>query len=107
MPSHTVKTPSASRQVIFHQLLVGARRTVLIDALSDALGRVDPAELKSQLVRYVPADAQQILASAGVRDEHVFPTPIVLEEMPTLVGYYRLLLGVPQKTFYGAGSGMG
>lgn len=96
-----------SRQVAFHQLLVAARRTVLIDALHSALGKVDPRELKQQIVAYVPADVQQILAAAGVRDEHVFPTPIVLEAEPTLVGYYRLLLGVPQKTFYGAGSGMG
>jgi XcyI restriction endonuclease len=106
MPRHAIKTPSASRQVSSHQLLAGARRTVLIDALSEALGRIDPAKLKAQLVEYVPADAQQILAGAGVRDEHVFPTPLVLEEAPTLVGYYRLLLGVPQKTFYGTG-GMG
>ena len=43
--------------------------------------------LKTQLMTYVPADVQQILAAAGVRDEHVFPTPIVLETQPTLVGY--------------------
>jgi hypothetical protein len=68
-----------------------------MDALSDVLGRIDPNTLKMQLTTYVPADAQQILAAAGVRDEHVFPTPIVLEAKPTLVGYYRLLLGVSQK----------
>lgn len=102
-----VKTPSASRQVAFHQLLVGARKAWLMDALSEALSRIDPTKLKTQLIKYVPADAQQTLAGAGVRDEHVFPTPIVLETAPTLVGYYRLLLGVSQKTFYGTGSGMG
>ena len=78
-----------------------------MDALSDVLGRVDPNTLKMQLTTYVPTDAQQILAAAGVRDEHVFPTPIVLEAKPTLVGYYRLLLGVSQKSFYGTGTGMG
>ena len=107
MSKHSIKEPSPSRQVAFHQLLVGARKTLLIDALSEALSRIDPAELKAQLIKYVPSDGQQILASAGVRDEHVFPTPIVLEAAPMLVGYYRLLLGVPQKTFYGTGSGMG
>lgn len=99
--------PSAARQVAFHQLLVAARKTWLADALSEALGQVDPNTLKSQLTGFVPPDAQQILASAGVRDEHVFPTPVVLEAAPTLVGYYRLLLGVPQKTFYGTGTGRG
>ena len=47
------------------------------------------------------------MASNGIRDEEVFPTPILLEAQPTLVGYYRLLLGVGQKTFYRGGTGMG
>lgn len=33
--------------------------------------------------------------------------PSILEEKPTLIGYYRLLLGVSQKRFYRAGTGMG
>ena len=37
---------------------------------------------------------------AGLRDEHVFPLPIVLKAKPSLVGYYRLLLGASQKAFY-------
>lgn len=78
-----------------------------MDALSASMGRIDPKKLKAQLSTYVPSDAQRILAAAGIRDEHVFPTPIVLETKPTLVGYYRLLLGLPQKTFYGSGTGMG
>jgi len=32
---------------------------------------------------------------------------LVLETTPTLVGYYRLLLGVPQKSFYQGAPGMG
>src|SRR5262245_27774261 len=99
-----IVVPDASRQVAFHQLLVSARKAWLIDALSEVLSQIDPMELKSQLLTYVPTDAQQILAGAGIRDEHVFPTPIILETAPTLVGYYRLLLGVPQKTFYGPGT---
>jgi len=106
MTSRAIKAPSASRQIAFHQLLVAARKTWLMDALSEALRRVDPKTLKQQISRYVPDDAQQILAAAGVRDEHVFPTPIVLGIKPTLVGYYRLLLGISQKTFYGTGTGM-
>lgn len=102
-----IKVPDSSRQVRFHQLLVGARKTWLADALSDALGRIDPATLRAQIGTYAPADAQSILAAAGIRDEHVFPTPVILEDLPTLVGYYRLLLGAPQKSFYGSGSGMG
>lgn len=58
-----------------------------MDALSQALGIVEPQTLKDQLSTYVPADAQRTLAAAGIRDEHVFPTPVVLEAKPTLVGY--------------------
>lgn len=99
--------PGAQRQLGFHQLLVAARKNVLMDALSEALVTIDPCVLKEQLVEFVPSDVQQILAGAGIRDEHVFPTPVVLETAPTLVGYYRLLLGSPQKTFYRSETGMG
>jgi hypothetical protein len=98
---------SASRQVIFHQMLVAARRTVLVDALSEALAEINPNLLKKQITKFVPADVQQILAASGIRDEHVFPLPKLLEEKPTLVGYYRLLLGISQKRFYRKGTGMG
>jgi hypothetical protein len=107
MTNQPIPPPNSSRQIAFHQLLVSARKTWLIDALAEALERIDPKELKEQLITYIPNDVQRILAKAGIRDEHVFPTPITVETAPTLVGYYRLLLGVPQKTFYGGGSGMG
>jgi hypothetical protein len=93
--------------VAFHQLLVAARKSWLMDALREALSEADPNVVKQQLSTYVPDDVQKILAVAGVRDEHVFPVPAVLEIKPTLVGYYRLLLGIPQKSFYGGGTGMG
>ncbi len=43
------------------------------------------------MTTYVPHDAQRTLAAAGIRDEHVSPTPIILESGPMPVGYYRLL----------------
>lgn len=66
----------------------------------------DPETAKSQLLTYVPKDVQRMLAAAGIRDEQVFPVPAVLEARPTLIGYYRLLLGISQKRFYGADTGM-
>lgn len=102
-----IRPPLASRQVAFHQLLVAARKKWLMDALREALAILDQEQVKREISAYVPADAQRIVAAAGLRDEHVFPTPSVLKAKPTLLGYYRLLLGVPQKTFYGSGSGMG
>jgi hypothetical protein len=107
MTNQPIPVPDPSRQISFHQLLVAARKTWLIDALVEALDRIDPDELGEQLVAYVPKDARRVLLKAGIRDEHVFPMPVTLETSPTLVGYYRLLLGVPQKTFYGGGTGMG
>jgi hypothetical protein len=63
--------------------------------------------LKRDVTKFGPTDVQQILAAAGIRDEWVIPTPTVLRQQPTLVGYYRLLLGVAQKPFYRGGTGMG
>jgi hypothetical protein len=77
-----------------------------MDALSEALGQIDPNVAKKQILAFVPAGAQRILAAAGIRDEHVFPVPAVLEKKPTLIGYYRLLLGISQKRFYRKGAGM-
>lgn len=101
-----IRIPSASRQIAFHQLLVAARKTHLIDGLQEALAEVDPQAVKKELTQFAPKNAQRILARAGIRDEYVFPVPVVLCAKPSLVGYYRLLLGVPQKSFYGSGSGM-
>jgi len=107
MADKKLSPPSASRQVRFHQLLVAARKQWFIDALSEALGTIDPAAIKGEIIEYVPADAQKILASSGVRDEHVFPLPAVIKAKPSLVGYYRLLLGAPQKSFYNSSTGLG
>jgi hypothetical protein len=78
-----------------------------VDALTEALNTADPNVVKNQLSTYVPADVQKALAAGGIRDEHVFPVPAVLEAKPTLIAYYRLLLGIPQKSFYKGGTGMG
>lgn len=102
----SLKPPGPSRQIAFHQLLVAARKKILIDALSDALSSVDPRKIKAQIAEYVPADVQKILAASGVRDEYVFPVPAVIEVRPTLIGYYRLLIA-PQKSFYKGSTGMG
>lgn len=99
--------PSSARQVRFYQLLLVARKQWFIDALSDALSQLSQDIVKQQIREFVPDDVQKILAAAGLRDEHVFPVPAVLEAKPSLVGYYRLLLGAPQKTFYKGSTGMG
>jgi len=79
---------------------------VLKDALRSTVAALPQAGVKAELGEFVPPEAQKLLAAAGIRDEEVFPIPSVLRERPTLVGYYRLLLGVSQKQFYGSGSGL-
>jgi hypothetical protein len=104
---NALKPPTATRQLAFHQLLVAARKKWFLDALGLALSNLDQNEVKKQISAFVPAEAQKTLAKAGLRDEHFFPLPIVLQESPFLVGYYRLLLGVSQKAFYKSSTGMG
>ncbi len=103
----SLNPPGPARQVQFYQLLVAARKQWFMDALSEALGQIPPKTVKEEIGKYVPQDAQRILAGAGLRDEFVFPVPAVLEQKPSLVGYYRLLLGAPQKSFYKGATGMG
>jgi len=98
--SASLNPPASTRQVAFYQLLVAARKKWFLDALSEALGQIEPRTVKAQIVEFVPTEAQKALAVAGLRDEHVFPLPAVLEAKPSLVGYYRLLLGASQKAFY-------
>jgi hypothetical protein len=99
--------PSSARQVRFYQLLAAARRQWFMDALSEVLGQLEQDTIRQQIREYVPQDVKKILAAAGLRDEYVFPVPAVLEAKPSLVGYYRLLLGAPQKAFYKGSTGMG
>jgi hypothetical protein len=78
-----------------------------MDALQEALAEVVPATLREQIGQLVPDDVSPLLASTGIREEYVFPIPIVLETKPSLLGYYRLLTGVSQKVFYRGGTGLG
>lgn len=103
----SLNPPGAARQVRFYQLLVAARKQWFMDALSETLGRIDQGVVQNEISRYVPSDIRRILAAAGLRDEHVFPIPVILEARPSLIGYYRLLLGAPQKIFYKGSTGMG
>jgi hypothetical protein len=100
------KPPYPSKQIAFHQLLVAARATILHGALADALENADPDIVGRQISRLSPAAARKVLARAGIRDEHVFATPAVLEARPTTLGYYRLLLGVSKKAFYTTDTGL-
>lgn len=68
---------------------------------------MDQRRHKAELVELVPDDVQGLLGRGGIREDSIFPTPVLLETDPHLVGYYRLLLGVSQKRFYAGTSGYG
>jgi hypothetical protein len=99
--------PGSARQAAFHLLLVAARKQWLWDALSEAVARVDPDVIRTEVGEFVPKDVQKTLAVAHLREEGIFPLPCLLSVKPSLVGYYRLLLGAPQKSFYKGSTGMG
>jgi hypothetical protein len=62
--------------------------------------------MDKELSRFVPKSVLSKLASFGLRGETVFPIPLLLNQNPYLLGYYRLLYGFSQKEFYGK-SGLG
>jgi len=107
MSKRALQSPDPTRQIDAHLLLLGFRKTFLADAMKEAMSRVNLEQLQSQLSEFVPAKARQILAIAGIRDEQIFPTPVLLSVAPQLLGYYRLLLGSPQKSFYAPATGLG
>lgn len=56
--------------------MVAARKKYFMDALKEALSALDQDRVKTQIVAYVPADVQRLLATAGLRDEYVFPSQL-------------------------------
>jgi hypothetical protein len=85
MASDKLSPPDSQQQSTVHQMLLTARKVWLADALHDAMADVDPSTLKVQIGEYVPDEAQRILAMAGIREEAMFPVPVVLEAKPTLM----------------------
>lgn len=79
--------------------LLGARRTKLQPALGKAVKAVGIHNVDTDLKRLVAPEALTHLASIGLRGERVFPVPVILRHTPTLIGYYRMLLGLSQKEF--------
>lgn len=94
-------------QIGFAHRLVAMQQTHLQPALLKTVAVLDIAALDKQLVDVMPAQALQKLASFGLRGEALFVAPMVLYARPTLLTYYRTLLGYSQKEFYKTGTGLG
>lgn len=96
---YPVLTPDL--QIAFYYRLKTARGVYLREALQRTVEGMDIAQLDRELSECVgPAHLARV-ASYGLRGEVVFAVPCLLEANPFLLGYYRLLYGVSQKTFYG------
>lgn len=103
----SVSFPVPVMQTGFAQQLELVRNQYLQAALMRSVSGTDIVQLDSELARYAPHEDLATLAAAGLRGELVFAVPIVLSMNPRLIGYYRLLLGYSQKTFYSSDSGAG
>lgn len=88
-------------------MLLVFRKSILHGALRQALAQIDPDIVAKEMATYAPPAERQMLAGAGIRDEEMFMVPSVLRHEPKLLGYYRLILGVPQKQLYRADTGVG
>ena len=87
-------------QIAFPQRLLDINALHLGPALAPAVASLEITELDTELARYVPHERLGRVAAAGLRGERLFPVPLVLQKAPRLIGYYRLLYGISQKSFY-------
>lgn len=92
--------PDPLLQLGFATLLEGSRDRILLSVLRKTVSTLRTVELDKQLSIYASQEALAALGGHGLRGETVFPVPLVLAASPSLIGYYRLLLGYSQKQFY-------
>jgi len=100
------KVPMPDTQVSFYEKLERLKKTHLQEALLETVRGSSITEIDRQLSELVDQEDLQAIAAQGLRGEIAFPVPYILEQAPYLLAYYRLLLGLPQKSFYG-GMGFG
>jgi hypothetical protein len=98
MPAFPILSPAL--QLGFYQRLKEAQKAHLLPALLEQIGKLDIGHLDRELLSLVGSEKLSFMARKGMRGELVFPVPYVLSAKPTLLGYYRLLLGFSQKEFY-------
>lgn len=97
--------PDPLLQLGFATLLDGARDKILLSALRKTVATLPTPEIDAELAQFASAASLSILSGYGLRGETVFPVPLVLRKTPSLIGYYRLLLGYSQKQFYTSKTG--
>lgn len=107
MKEIAITVPTPQLQIDFSFALAQIRTLYLQDALFSTIEDMDIAVVDTELNKMVPASCLKALARHGLRGELLFPVPAVLSRNPYLLGYYRLLLGFSQKSFYSGETGIG
>lgn len=102
----TFHIPNTVRQSYIEVFLRQARKHYLHEVVAEAAREIDPKVLRSELVAHVPAEGLSFLQGTGIRDEEVYAVPSLLERRPAAIAFYRLLLGISQKQFYAAKTGL-
>ena len=87
-------------QVSFYYRLKNIKDLYFHNSLKNTIKELSVKEVDEQLSQYVTNKSLQKLAQFSLRGESFFPVPIILMKNPLLLGYYRLLYGFSQKTFY-------
>ena len=98
--------PSTAKQIQTQKILHAYRDRMLGENLKIAVATIDPDILQSEIGKFVNKDCRMILQGLSIREETMFALPCVLNSNPTLLGYYRLLMGISEKQFYTSSTGL-
>ncbi|PWJ26923.1 regulatory LuxR family protein [Branchiibius hedensis] len=98
--------PHRKSKMLAGALFAYASRDGMHDTVRHASHQIDPHQLRMEVSQFVPTEGLRVLQGTGVRDELVFAVPAVLQQAPTAIGHYRLLLGLTTAEFYSATSGI-
>lgn len=91
--------------ISLYENLIEARKLYLHPALSKAVKETGVKTIDEELYRLAPLQALDHLAEMGLRGELAFPVPAIIKRAPSLLGYYRMLLGQSKKEFRRKGYG--
>ena len=94
-------------QISFANALKHIRVAYLQDAMTATVASIEIDRIDDELHSFADHGSLQTLAAHGMRGELLFAVPSILKYNPRLLGYYRLLLGYSQKSFYTTATGAG
>ena len=100
------RVPSTERQIYIEAFLRHARANCLHEVVATTASAVTPTALRKELITYVPTEGLSFLQGTGIRDEEVYVVPCLLVRCPSIIAFYRLLLGISQKQFYATKTGL-